>query len=185
MRKEKEFSAFVLSELSKLITTDDINLKEGQNILTDVTCVFEKNSFKLIHGFSQVDIAIYVNRFFEHKHSSLGLIEFYGDKEIKKGIFTIPLVVLELKCGDVTTDSIRSRDIVASRIKDIFPFSAYYFLAENTKKEEKTLLRQGKSFTNYFITKNEFNSDDIRNIYVNYIKQHLENIDKQFGLSLI
>ena len=110
------------------------------------------------------------------------LIKFYGDKDVKNGELAIPFVILELKSGGLTTDGIRSRDFVASRIKEMYPFAAYYFLAENTKKEEKTLLRQGKNFTNYFISKNEFTAEEIKEIYVNYINPHIENIKRQFKL---
>jgi hypothetical protein len=183
MRSEKEFSSFVLHELSKLHSIADIQITEGKNILTDVTCIYEKNKFELIHGFSQTDIAFFTVVKFGKNTNFSELIKFYGDSEIKKGLFAVPFVVLELKSGDVTTDSIRSRDFVASRIRDIFPFSAYYLLAENTKKEEKTLLRQGKSFTNYFISKKEFTKEDIIKIFKTYIQPHILNVKNQFKIT--
>ena len=159
-----------------------MQVQEGKNILTDVTCIYENNKFELIHGFAQTDIVIYKETKFEVSKSKNDLIRFYGDTDIRKGLFSVPFVVLELKCGDVTTDSIRSRDFVAARIREIFPFSAYYLLAENTKKEEKTLLRQGKNFTNYFISKNEFSKNEIKAIFEDYIKPHIINLKKQFKI---
>lgn len=88
-------------------------------------------------------------------------------------------MLLELKTGELTTDSIRSRDFVASRIRTIFPFCAYFFIAEYTKKEEKTLLRQGKSFTNYFISKDELTPEAFSEIFRNYIAPHIKNLKKQ------
>ncbi|MBI3233239.1 MAG: hypothetical protein HYZ42_04245 [Bacteroidetes bacterium] len=182
MRSEKEFSSFVLAELNSLHSINGIQVCEGKNILTDVTCIYEKDKFELIHGFAQTDIAFFTEiKFDANKHAS-DLIRFYGDTDIKKGLFAVPFVVLELKCGDVTTDSIRSRDFVAARIKEMFPFCAYYLLAENTKKEEKTLLRQGKDFTNYFISKDEFSKDEIKQIFTTYINPHIINVKRQFKI---
>lgn len=181
MRSESVFSSFVYKELSAFHKEKKILLRENQNILTDCTCVYEKKSFEFILGFAQTDLAFFLETKFEKSKQPPELFKFYGDKAIKEGVIAIPLVVLELKCGDTTTDSIRSRDFVASRIREMYPFSAYYFLAENTKKEEKTVLRQGKSFTNYFISKQTFNADDIQKIYSGYIKPHLDNVKSQFN----
>lgn len=182
MRTEKEFSSFVLEELNTLHNKKDIKICESKNILTDVTCIYEKNKFELIHGFSQTDIAFFTEIWFDVNKNISDLIKFYGDTDVKKGLFAVPFVVLELKCGDVTTDSIRSRDFVASRIREMFPFCAYYLLAENMKKEEKTLLRQGKSFTNYFISKQEFSKSKIRQIFTTYIRPHILNVKSQFKI---
>jgi hypothetical protein len=182
MRKEHEFELFIYEELSPLISKFDLQISVSKNILTDVTCIYEKGKFELIHGFAETDIAIFKLIKFDNNTVPTSLIRFYGDKDIKKGEFAIPFVVLELKCGDLTTDGIRSRDFVASRIKELFPFSAYFLLAEGTKKEEKTLLRQGKHFTNYFISKSEFTKDEIKEIFLNYIQPHIQNIKRQFKL---
>jgi hypothetical protein len=183
MRNEKEFSTFVLQNLQNLYSKTDLSINENVNILTDFTCVHENGRFQFIHGFAQTDIAITYELTFEPKSQINELFKFYGDKAVKSGKILVPFVILELKCGDVTTDGIRSRDFVASRVKEIFPFCAYYFLAENTKKEEKTLLRQGKSFTNYFISKTEFNTNDIHKIYNYHILPHINNIKTQFNIS--
>lgn len=159
MRTEQQFSTFIFNQLNDLLQDDELKVAEGKNILTDVTCIYENNRFELLHGFSQTDVVIYKEINCEISRSGDKLIRFYGDAEIHKGLFAIPFVVLELKTGDLTTDSIRSRDFVASRIRTIFPFAAYFFIAEGTKKEEKTLLRQGKSFTNYFISKDTLSKE--------------------------
>lgn len=182
MRKEKEFSIFVHKVLTELLVNYDLQISEEKNILTDVTCIYEKGKFELIHGFAQTDIAIFKAISFDNNTVPTSLIKFYGDIDVKNGELAIPFVILELKCGELTTDGIRSRDFVASRIKEMYPFSAYYFLAECTKKEEKTLLRQGKNFTNYFISKEEFSIDEIKEIFINYIQPHLKNINRQFKL---
>lgn len=182
MRNEQAFSEFIYNELLKLSDHSDLNLAEGQNILTDVTCIYEKYRFEFIHGFAETDIAITKLIDFDYNGIPKSLIKFYGDKDVKKGKLAIPFVVLELKSGELTTDGIRSRDFIASRIKDMYPFSAYYFIAENTKKEEKTLLRQGKNFTNYFISRNEFTLEDVKEIYDNHINPHILNIKRQFKI---
>ena len=179
MRTEVHFSKFIYTQLINLLKEDELKVAEGKNILTDVTCIFENNKFELMHGFSQNDVVIYkeINYRIPKPHNDL--IRFYGDKEIHKGIFAVPYVVLELKTGRLTTDGIRSRDFVASRIKTMFPFSAYYFIAEQTSKEEKTLLRQGKSFTNYFIFKNNLTKQDFKKIFDHYIYPHITNLKRQ------
>jgi hypothetical protein len=182
MRKEKEFSIFIHHELTTLLANQDLQISEEKNILTDVTCIYEKGKFELVHGFAQTDIAIFKPITFDNKTVPTSLIKFYGDKDVKNGELAIPFVILELKSGELTTDGIRSRDFVASRIKEMYPFSAYYFLAEGTKKEEKTLLRQGKNFTNYFISKEEFSKEEIKEIFLNHIQPHLQNINRQFKL---
>ena len=182
MRQEVEFSSFILEMVSNLLKDKNLKVAEGKNILTDVTCIYENDKFELIHGFSQTDIAIYKEVHYNMDLGKNSLIRFYGDKDINKGIFAVPYVVLELKTGDLTTDGIRSRDFVASRIKSMFPFTAYYFIAENTRKEEKTLLRQGKSFTNYFISKEQIDKDYFTRIFKNYIEPHINNLKAQLKI---
>lgn len=175
---EAQFSDFVEKYFSgKLSEFPELKIAAGKNILTDVTCIYEKGKFELIHGFSQTDIVIYREQTVKEFKSDL--IKFYGDKDIKAGVFSIPYVVLELKTGDLTSDAIRSRDFVAGRIRTMFPFTAYYLIAEKTKKEEKTLFRQGKSFTNYFISKDRMDEQYLDNIYKNYIAPHIRNLKSQ------
>lgn len=179
MRSETDFSTFVLTSIETLIPSE-FEVAENQNILCDLTCVYSSGHFQLIHGFSETDIAIFKRVNFEK--TSEKFLRFYGDKLIHEGEIAIPIVVLELKQGQVTTDAIRSRDFVAQRIRTIFPFCAYYFLAENTKKEEITLLRQGKSFSNYFIEKGSFPKASLEQIFNRFILPHLENFQDQFEL---
>lgn len=175
---EEKFSQFVESHLKEmLLEYPDLDIAAGKNILTDVTCIYERGKFELIHGFSQTDIVIYKEQTISKFNSDL--IKFYGDKEIKNGIFSIPYIVLELKTGDLTSDAIRCRDFVAGRIRTLFPFVAYYFIAEKTTKEQKTLFRQGKSFTNYFISKEKIDSKYLTRIYKNYISPHIRNLNFQ------
>jgi hypothetical protein len=185
MRKESDLSVFVYNQLKTYALGNDLLISESKNILTDVTCVFENKKFELIHGFAETDVCIYREIDFKYApFKNNGLIKFYGDKIIKEGKFAIPYVVLELKTGNLTTDGIRNRDFVASRIKTMFPFTAYYLIAENTKKEEKTLLRQGKSFTNYFIIRDDLTKEKLKMIFETYIKPHIDNLSKQIKSSL-
>lgn len=178
MANEQQFSDYILKHYRPLLKSHpDIKIDADKNILTDVTCIYEKGKFELVHGFSQTDIVIYKEQHFTPINQ--GLIKFYNDKTIKSGILAIPFVVLELKTGELTTDGIRSRDFVAGRIREMFPFAAYYFIAEQTKKEEKTLLRQGKSFTNYFISKSKMDVTYLDDIFDNYIEPHINNLKKQ------
>lgn len=177
---ESEFSKRVFNMYSPLID-GGLEIKENKNILTDTTCVFEKNQFEFIHGFSETDIAIYKELKFTPKDKELELFKFYGDKDVHRGAISVPYVILELKTGDLTTDGIRSRDFVASRIKSIFPFAAYYLIAENTKKENKTLLRQGKNFTNYFISSSKMDDKYLMTIFERHIRPHIKNLQEQLS----
>jgi len=177
-RTEEQFSNFVEGHFRTLLSEfPELKIAAGKNILTDVTCIFEKGKFELIHGFSQTDIVIYKEQAISTFNSDL--IKFYGDKDIRNGLFAIPYVVFELKTGDLTSDAIRCRDFVAGRIRTLFPFVAYYFIAERTTKEEKTLFRQGKSFTNYFISKKLIDNDYLTRIYNSYISPHIRNLNFQ------
>lgn len=180
MSKEKAFADYVLKHYrTRLEKFPDLKIDAEKNILTDVTCIYEKGNFELTHGFSQTDIVIYKEQPFVPIQE--GLIKFYNDRMIRSGLLAVPFVVLELKTGELTTDGIRSRDFVAGRLRDIFPFAAYYFIAEQTKKEEKTLLRQGKSFTNYFISKTKMEDTDLDNIFDGYIEPYIKNLQIQLN----
>lgn len=181
MRSESEFSTFVIDTIKPLLSGKNFLIKENKNVLTDLTCVPENGTFELIHGFSETDIAIYKELKFNAKNEPTSLIKFYGDSDIRQGTIAIPFVIFELKTGELTTDGIRSRDFVASRIRSIFPFSAYYMIAECTRKEEKTLLRQGKNFTNYFIFQEQITAEDLSKIYRNYIDPHINNLNSRFN----
>lgn len=179
MRREDSFSEFVLYQFRSMLKDKDLLIASKKNILTDTTCIFEKGKFELLHGFSQTDIVIYKEQRFDFNEGNSGINRFYGDPTIRLGILAVPFVVLELKTGALTTDSIRCRDFVAQRITNMFPFSAYYFIAEETQKEEKTLLRQGKSFTNYFISRTKINELYLTNIFKNYVEPHIKNVRAQ------
>lgn len=179
---EKQFSEKLFDVFHKLVSADglSVKVKEDVNILTDVTCVYRKKRFELVHGFSNTDLAFYQDHQYDIPKNNL--ITFYGDKEIHLGLLKVPYVILELKTGDLTTDAIRSRDFVAGRIKSIFPHVAYFFIAQNTTKEHLTLVRQGKSFTNYFISKDEMSGKDIEEIYASFIKPHIQNLEHKFSV---
>lgn len=179
MGKEDAFSKRVYSLLRSLLKDEDLEIAERKHILSDVTGIYDKGTFKLLHSFSETDIVIYKEVAFEREQSSDSIIKFYGSKEVKEGRFAIPYVVIELKTGDLTSDGIRSRSIVASGIRSIFPLSAYYLIAEKTKKENQTLLKQGKSFTNYFISKDSITDKEIKSIFDNYIAPYIKNLKQQ------
>jgi hypothetical protein len=158
-------------------------------VLCDLTCVREKHNdeekFQLVLGFAEVDIAIYkpikINK---EKIMKTGLLKLYQDEQDKNGnqdYLNIPLVILELKSGSVTSDSIRARSVVAEKIRDIFPFCAYFFIAENTTKRDITLYRQGKSFTKFYTSPIELQNADIEKIRIWFIEPHLNYLQEHFG----
>jgi|GEM_PF-2335011 len=181
-KAEAIFSKFVKSRLEDLLThKKGLKIKADQSILTDVTCDYKGFLPRLIHGFAKVDVAIYFERAFDKGVLNSDLIHFYNDSYSKEGKIAIPLVILELKTGKLTTDGIRSRDIVAQKIKRIFPLSAYYFIAQKTNKSDMTLIRQGGNFTGFFIYKDEMEIEDLEMIVKKHIQPYIKNLKEQIN----
>jgi len=178
-RAEDQMSIMVLAELRKLIKYEQYKIDKNKRILTDVTCVPTSSSFKLVHGFADTDIAIYKEVDIPPNHSSF--IQFYREALTNAGKFAVPFIIIELKSGKrLNSDNIRARDHVASKIRELFPFIAYYFFAENTTKQKMTLMRQGKSFTDSFIFKGRITKSDIKSIVHTYMLPHIRRIERQF-----
>jgi len=177
-RTEDEMSIMVLTEMRKLLKDEPYKLGNNKRILTDVTCVPTPDSFKLVHGFADTDIAIYKEINIPINNSSF--IQFYRDALTNEGKFAVPFIIIELKSGKkLNSDNIRAREHVASKIRELFPFTAYYFFAENTTKQKLTLMRQGKSFTDSFIFKNQVTKKEIESIVYNYMLPHIRRIERQ------
>jgi len=73
-------------------------------------------------------------------------------------------------------DAIRSRTIVAQRIKALFPFCSYLFLADSTSKANNTVLRHGKDFTNYFLFRELVTEKQLAVIDTQFVRPHLQNL---------
>ncbi|MEA1930856.1 MAG: hypothetical protein U9O06_04835 [Euryarchaeota archaeon] len=87
------------------------NLKtdEQTQIIKDCTIVPEYGEFTLVMGHAEVDVALYKTDDGLTKHieedSKFKLYQ-NSDNELR-----VPIIVLEIKSGDMTTDMIRNRNI--------------------------------------------------------------------------
>jgi len=98
------------------------------------------SGFKLAIGFSEVDIAIYrKNPFNKRDQKVLKFFKFLQDSKKDEEFINIPFIILELKSGEITSDAIRARNEVARKIRNIFPFCAYFFIGDKTSKRRETL----------------------------------------------
>ncbi len=154
-----------------------IHVGSRVKVISDFTCLREKSGFKLAIGFSEVDIAIYrKNPFNKRDQKVLKFFKFLQDSKKDEEFINIPFIILELKSGEITSDAIRARNEVARKIRNIFPFCAYFFIGDKTSKRRETLFRQGKSFNNFFVYKDEISEKEINKIITEFIKPYLENL---------
>lgn len=161
------------------------NLRVGREvaIMKDCTFVYDEE-IKLYLGHAKTDVAIYLDspELTSHLEES-DHFKLYqnGDKEIR-----IPLVIIETKRGNkdgggITTDSIRSRTIIAREINEIFPFCSYVFLADRASAvSPEKLHRAGKHFERFYTFDGElergmFNDE----IYNEVIVPHLNNLQRE------
>jgi hypothetical protein len=176
---EKLLSTIVYDEIKKSLEKDFPNFKieEKIKVLSELTCIIDKEEYKLGLGFAEVDIAIFKKIEFDKKNKEIKkYFKFIQSAQKETSSLNIPYVIIELKSGKTTSDAIRARSIVASRIKKIFPFSTYIFIGENTYKKNETLLRQGKDFDNYFVFQEKIQDENIAEIYEKFIKTFIQNI---------
>ena len=177
---EKEMENIFIEELKDLEKEFDVKINKKVKIASDLTCIKDRDRFKLAISFSEVDIAFYKQIDFGKVKRLSNYLKFSRDTRDKKDRdkLNIPFIIIELKSGKITTDSIRARGIVARKIKNIFPFAHYLFVAENTTKTYETLLRWGKDFDNFFIYDHEVGKKEIDEIKTKFIEPYLKNIKK-------
>lgn len=179
---ESKLAERIKKELKKLEREFGVEIDDEVKILSDLTCIKEKDTFKLGIGFAKVDIAVFKQIQFDKLNKELlESFKFIQDSKNDKRCLNIPFVILELKSGNITSDAIRSRNEVARKIKDVFPFCSYIFVAETTSKKEETLFRQGKTFDNFFIFERKISPKDVGGIVSRFIKPYLSN-SKEIGL---
>ena len=179
---EAKLANRIKKELKQLEREFGLRIDKGVKILSDFTCIKEKDAFKLGIGFAEVDIAIFKQIQFDKSNKQLlNSFKFIQDSKKDKKCLNIPFVILELKSGNPTSDAIRCRNEVARKIKNVFPFCSYVFIAETTSKKEETLFRQGKDFDNFFIFQRKINGKDIAVITSRFIKPYLKNL-REIGL---
>lgn len=176
---EDELGTKLIPDIKRIAENYNLLADEKIKVVSDFTCLKKENQFKFNISFSEVDIAIYKKTPFEKIDKAvINNFIFYRDSPKDKDFLNIPFVILELKSGDTTVDSIRARNEVARKIRNIFPYCTYIFIAENTSKKEETLFRHGKDFNNFFIHNNLLNKINKEFIITEFIEPFLDNLTK-------
>ena len=143
--------------LIKEIKAYNLKIDKKIQIQKDFTYIPSKRKFCL--GGAEVDLVIYQELKKNHSYHELKAGDLCYTAQLNDEV-RIPLVVLELKSGHITSDAIRARDLVARDIRNIFPFVSYIFIGENSGKKDETLFRQGKNFTNFIIDKGKLSEEN-------------------------
>lgn len=158
----------------------DLEVDEEVPIIKDCTFVYEEGEFSMYLGHAKADIAIYIkSKNLTNQLEETDTLKLYqnGSKEIN-----IPLAVIETKRGSdkekITTDSIRSRTIIAREMNEIFPHSSYIFIADNAGKVTPGKLeRAGKHFDHILTTKGKADQKWIEEeIITEIIETHLDKV---------
>lgn len=175
---ENRLAERYLCRFRRLAQEFRLEVSDKVKVLTDFTCIKEKDKFKLGLGFAQVDLAISKRVEIDKANKLIKqYFKFIQDAKTDKGFINIPFCILELKTGrGVTSDAIRAREIVANRVKTVFPFCFYVFIGDNTDKRRETLLRHGKSFDQCFIFRNVTTDKQIENIVSDFVRPYLINL---------
>lgn len=128
----------------------DIQVGERIHIIKDCTFVPENDDFTLLLGHAQADVAIFIE-----SEELTGQVEESRNLKLymnAENVFRVPLAVLEVKRGSMTTDAIRSRDIIAREMNEIFPFMGYFFVADEVGRVmPRKIYRAGKHFDSFFL----------------------------------
>lgn len=155
---------------------DDIRIGEGVRIIKDCTFVPDETGFTLYLGHAEADVALYIpadeltDEIEESEHLKL-----YQNAENE---FRVPITVLEIKNGTLTTDSIRSRSIIAREMNEIFPFLGYFFVADESTPTPRKMYRAGKHFDSFFLTEEVATKEWIRDQIIDVgVEPHLQKLE--------
>lgn len=176
---EEKLAQILIPDIERVAKNYELQAGDKIKVVSDFTCLKEEDKFRFNISFSEVDIAIYKKTPFEKNDKGItNNFNLYRDSPHDKDFLRIPFVILELKSGSTTVDSIRARNEVARKIRNIFPYCAYIFIAENTSKKEETLFRHGKDFNNFFIFNDFLNKSNKEYIITEFIEPFLDNLKK-------
>ena len=176
---EAKMSDSLINHMNKLVTSvyDGLHVESRIKVISDFTCIKEKDKFRLSVGFSEVDLAIYTRLPISKGEKTIrDHFKFIQDAKSDTDFINIPLAIIELKSGKLISEAIDAKNVIARRIRNVFPFCAAYFIAENTSKREETLMRHGKDFSAYFIFKVKFSNENMDDIFKRFIKPHIDNL---------
>lgn len=156
------------------------------SIIKDCTFVHDER-MKLYLGHANTDVCIYLES--DDLTSHLQETEFFklyrnGDKAVR-----VPLVIIETKRGNssgrVSTDTIRSRTIIAREINEIFPFCSYYFVADRAGAVSPGKIhRAGKHYDDFFLTAEKADTEWMNDVIVEQaVAPHLEKLAREGVIS--
>lgn len=175
MRSEADFRKKVFRELKarqKAIEEFQglIEMDEAVKVLKDLTVIKTEDNFKLVLGFAEQDIVVYLKRQIPRIKNE-NLINY---RLGRKHEIVVPLVIFEIKTGkDLVSHALITYSHIAAEIKDKFPFVMYNLVIERTEKREETFWRQGKNFDKIFI---EEKQPEMYDTLMNTIKEHLTHL---------
>lgn len=176
---EDKLASMLIPDIRRIAENYNLLADDKIKVVSDFTCLKKEDEFKFNISFSEVDIAIYKKTPFEKRDKSvINNFIFYRDSPKNKDFLNVPFVILELKSGDTTVDSIRARNEVARKIRNTYPYCTYIFIAENTSKKEETLFRHGKDFNNFFIFNDLLTKSNKEYIIKEFIEPFLDNLKK-------
>lgn len=159
MATEEDYAEHIEAEIQERVLAkhpeEILRVGRGIDIIQNCTFVPDDDGFKFYLGHAETDISLYTTSkalSSEIQPGSRLKLWQTSDKEIR-----IPFAVVEVK-RTPTTDAIRSRDLLAREMKQVFPFLGYFFIADDTSKTAANLWRHGKHFDGVFIQRSKFNS---------------------------
>ena len=154
----------------------DIQVGERTRVIKDCTFVPDEEGFTLYLGHAEADVVLYKTADELTKQvSESDHLKLYQNASNE---FRIPYAILEIKSGNLTTDAIRSRTIIAREMNEIFPFLGYFFVAEETQPTPKMMYRAGKHFDSFFLTEGTGDKEWIReHVIDDGIEPHLQKLE--------
>jgi hypothetical protein len=155
---------------------DDIQTGERVRIIKDCTFVPDDSGFTCYLGHAEADVALYkpvsdlTEEIQEGEHLKL-----YQNSTNE---LRIPIAILEIKNGVITTDAIRSRSIIAREMNEIFPFLSYFFVGDEMTPTPRKMYRAGKHFDSFFLTDEVAGKEWIRDQIIDVgIEPHLQKLE--------
>lgn len=173
---EEELQNELLGKLEGIGSDYRESIQIGKEVPIIKDCTFlPKDQFNLYLGHTDTDICIFIkqNDLSDHLNESDTFKLFQtSDNEIN-----VPLAIIETKRNHITTDDIRSRSIIAREINEIFPFCAYFFVADKIDGVSSDKVRRaGKHFSDFFLSDGQY-TDEMTDRVAEYTRIHLNQLE--------
>lgn len=104
---------------------EDVKTGEQTQISKYCTIVPENGEFTPVMGHAEADVALYKTDedLTEHMEEDSKFEPYQNADNGSRA----PLIILETKSSDLTTDKVRNGNIVAREMNEVFPFVGYFF----------------------------------------------------------